>query len=273
MVRTITTSRIEEEEDCPSGQCIYRALRSIKCELSLTELNSALEKKYTETKKPIGFWGIPSDRWHYSVVSWAFHHKYGSGNYLFKKIDVNDITNYKLTTGRVIIDGIINSREWYPDDEDHTDRAQRHCVGADLERGVFYDFFMDEGRERRSVYKLFAPSKGRTSGRNPYMFSSQSSQRYFRRILKVFVVRVDALPRPPLPVDVNPQQQEIVSPRKNDGPLTRSMKRQIDEDATAPTAGKMMNDQFGRLTTMTILSCQETPPRRRRKVFSYHYIA
>jgi hypothetical protein len=224
-----------EHDECPSGQCIYRALRSINCELSLSELNNALEKRCKEHEKPAGFWGIADDRWHYSVISWAFRHKYGSNNYVFKKIDVNDITEYRHTTGRVIIDGIMNSREWYPDDKDHTDRAQRHCVGADLDRGVFYDYFMDEGRERRSVYKLFAPSKRRTSGVNPYMFSSQSSQQYFRRILKVYMVSV--VTNPPTSLSVKPLcEQETLSPLKNtNGPQTRSMKRKSDEHTTTTT--------------------------------------
>jgi hypothetical protein len=63
-------------------------------------------------------------------------------------------------------------------------------VGADLERGVFYDYHRGRsGRVVRTTYKLFAPSvSSRTMTRSPCIFSSNPSQRYFRTIVKMYLV-------------------------------------------------------------------------------------
>lgn len=162
---------------------MYRALQALGSTVTLEDLDASLcEIQERYPKSNAEYWGSQGVFWHYHVVSYTLREKYGAGNYVFKKLPLVDL--FHITTGKIIVDGYLNSRIWFPDDPDHADRSQRHCVAVDVDKNEYYEF---NGSMVMETFRFRQSSKGRSATKRPYLLSRDPSKNYFRRICKIFL--------------------------------------------------------------------------------------
>jgi hypothetical protein len=167
---------------------MYRALHALGSTVTLQDLDTSLDeiqRRYPKSNPD--YWGIASCIWHYHVVSYTLRQKYGAGNYVFKKLPLMDL--FQIQTGTIIVDGYLNSRVWFPNDSDHTDRSQRHCVAVDVDKNEYYEFCSNEpdGTLTMESRRFRQAPKGRASTTRPYILGKDPSKNYFRRICKIFL--------------------------------------------------------------------------------------